>query len=190
MNVYFISGLAADKRAFRLIELPVGYNAIYLNWTTPLAKETLKEYALRMAKNIDSSEPFILVGLSMGGMIATEIARNFSPQLTILISSASSARHFPPWFTLSAFLGLHKIIPARFFKSASLIKRLFTNETTEVKNLIKDITIMGNIFSRHKEFDFQPINFESWKELFFTNPDNQEAIEKIKQACMTEIKNK
>lgn len=139
MNVYFISGLAADNRAFQFIKLPTGFETNYIDWITPVKKESLRDYALRLASNIKTNEPFILVGLSMGGMIATEIARRYSPVLTIIISSSSSHKQFPPWFKLAALLRLQKAVPARFFKSASLMKRVFTNETKAIKNILRQV---------------------------------------------------
>jgi pimeloyl-ACP methyl ester carboxylesterase len=139
MNVYFISGLAADNRAFQFIELPPGFETHYIDWITPIKNESLREYALRLASNININEPFILVGLSMGGMIATEIARKYQPAMTILISSSRSHKQFPPWFKLAAWLRLQKAVPAKFFKSASLMKRLFTSETKEVKNILRQV---------------------------------------------------
>ena len=43
MKVYFVSGLAADKRVFKHIILPVGFETVYLDWITPLKNESLKK---------------------------------------------------------------------------------------------------------------------------------------------------
>ena len=87
MKVYFISGLAADSRVFKHIQLPSGYQAHYLDWITPLPNESLKGYALRLSEAIDLKEPFVIAGLSMGGMIATEIANIYQPAACILFCS-------------------------------------------------------------------------------------------------------
>ncbi|RYD69520.1 MAG: hypothetical protein EOP53_27030, partial [Sphingobacteriales bacterium] len=65
MKVYFISGLAADCRVFKRIQLPAGFESVYLDWIPPLPNESLQSYAMRMAESIDTNEPFALVGLSM-----------------------------------------------------------------------------------------------------------------------------
>ncbi len=67
MKVYFISGLAADKRVFKYISLPTGCEAVHLDWITPQKDDTLPSYALRLASAINRDEPFALVGLSFGG---------------------------------------------------------------------------------------------------------------------------
>jgi len=144
MKVYFISGLAADGRAFKHILLPEGFEAVYLNWITPVENESLSDYALRMAEKIDTHEPFALVGLSMGGMIASEISRQYQPVSTILISSIPIASQLPDYFKLAGTLRLHKLVPVRFVQSAAILKRLFTTETPEDKAMLKKMIIESN----------------------------------------------
>lgn len=139
MKVYFISGLAADRRVFKNIHLPVGYEPVFLDWIRPMKNESMKMYAFRLAEKINRNEKFILLGLSMGGMIASEIAKKFKPVATILISSASSHKQFPVRFKVAYFLRLHKVIPVRVFKSASIVKRIFTTESAADKTVLREI---------------------------------------------------
>src|SRR5687767_12739166 len=111
MKVYFISGLAADKRVFKYISLPAGCEAVHLEWITPQKDETLASYALRLAAAINREEPFALVGLSFGGMLATEIAKQYKPAVTILISSVPVAKQLPGYFRMAGKMGLHKFVP-------------------------------------------------------------------------------
>lgn len=137
MKVYLIPGLAADERVFRHIHLPPNFEAVYLRWLPPIINETLPHYALRMAGQINTSEPFSLIGLSFGGMIATEIARNFSARQIILISSIPSAGHLPHYYKLAGRLKLHRLLPITFIKKAALLKRHFTKESIEDKNMLR-----------------------------------------------------
>ncbi len=139
MKVYFISGLAADKRIFTHIELPPGFEMVYLDWIKPIRGESLESYALRLAKQINRDENFGLIGLSLGGMIATEIAKKYPPVTTILLSSISTSTHIPPHFRLAYALRLHKIMPMKLIKSLSIIKRLFTAEKSGDKEIIKQV---------------------------------------------------
>lgn len=139
MNVYFISGLAADKRIFRYIQLPAGFEAVYLDWIQPLEDETLPGYALRLAANINRNEPFVLVGLSFGGMLATEIAKQYQPAATILISSVPLSGQLPGYYRIGQKLNLHKLLPVSLIKTASTIKRFFTREHAEDKKLLWQI---------------------------------------------------
>jgi pimeloyl-ACP methyl ester carboxylesterase len=138
-RVYFISGLAADERVFKYIQLPEGVEMVHLNWITPLEDESLPDYALRLSEKIDTSEPFALVGLSFGGMLATEIAKRKQPVQTILISSIPLSDHLPKYFRAAAAMKLHKVIPIGFVKMMARSKRFFTRETGEDKKLLWQI---------------------------------------------------
>ncbi len=90
MDVYLISGLGADRTVFRNLIFSEGVKIHYLDWITPKTKESLRDYALRLAEGIDTSRTFCIMGLSFGGMLATEMTSVLKPQRTILISSISS----------------------------------------------------------------------------------------------------
>jgi pimeloyl-ACP methyl ester carboxylesterase len=137
--VYFISGLGADERIFKHIQLPADFQGIYLPWIKPLVNESLESYAQRLSEGIDTSEVFFLVGLSLGGMIASEIALHHRAAKTILISSIPAA-HFLPWYyKLSRFLKIHRWLPVSMIKHAAWIKRLFSPETSEDKKMLKNM---------------------------------------------------
>jgi pimeloyl-ACP methyl ester carboxylesterase len=139
VKVYFISGLGADERVFKHIKLPSGYEIVHLAWIKPQESESLKSYALRLAEKIDTTEKFSLVGLSLGGMIAIEIANQFHPAHTILISSIPVSANLPGYYQLAGKLGLQKIVPVSLVKRAARFKRLFTAETAEDKLMLKSM---------------------------------------------------
>ncbi len=139
MKVYFISGLAADSRVFKHIKLPANCVPVFLEWIAPLKKESLQNYAIRLAGGIDASEPFAIIGLSMGGMITTEIARQYNPAATILISSIPGSSDLPFYFKAAGKLRLHKMVPVAAVKSAAKYKRVFTRETSEDKKMLLSI---------------------------------------------------
>jgi pimeloyl-ACP methyl ester carboxylesterase len=139
MNVYFISGLAADERVFKNIRLPDHCKAVHLNWIAPQKNESLRSYALRMAVGIDKTTPFALVGLSMGGMMITEIACAYNPVATILISSIPFSRQLPYYYKFAGACRLHKVLPISLVKSAAFVKRYFTPESDEDKDVLRNV---------------------------------------------------
>jgi pimeloyl-ACP methyl ester carboxylesterase len=139
MKVYFISGLAADRRVFKHIQLPQGYEAVFLDWIKPEKDESLPSYALRLAAAINRHEPFALVGLSFGGMLAVEIAKQYQPAVTFLISSVPVSTQLPGYFRMAGKLGLHKIVPISLIKTSSATKRFFSRENNEDKKLLWQI---------------------------------------------------
>lgn len=137
--MYIISGLAADSRVFAHIKLPPNFEAVHLHWIAPQKKETLASYSIRLAEKIDSTEPFILLGLSMGGMIATEIAKRYHPAATILFSSVPLSSHLPKRFRLAKKLRLYRLVPVSMLKSASMIKRVFALEEPGDKKILRQV---------------------------------------------------
>jgi pimeloyl-ACP methyl ester carboxylesterase len=142
LNIYLISGLGADRTVFRNLKFGDEVNLHYLDWIPPKQKESLRAYALRMAEGIDRSVPFVLIGLSFGGMLATEIASVFQPQLTILASSVPTRQDLPWYFHLAGRTGANKLIPvvkpktvprfiASFFGVESKTDHLFFQELLE-----------------------------------------------------------
>ena len=97
---------------FRNLAFGASAKIHYLDWIPPKPKESLREYALRMAQGINTSAPFSLIGLSFGGMLATEIASVLHPQKTILVSSVPTKSELPWHFRLVGRLRINKIIPA------------------------------------------------------------------------------
>jgi len=139
MKVYFIPGLAADKKVFRHIRLPDEFEPVFLEWITPRKGEILQEYAYRMATQIDINEPYILIGLSFGGMLAVEIAKKYSPRKVILIASIAHHHHLPAYYRAVYHSGMHRVIGPNMLKKAVYFKRYFTAESGEDKQLIRQM---------------------------------------------------
>ena len=111
MNIYLISGLGADTSIFQNLIFGNGLNIHYLDWIPPKTDESLRSYALRMAEPINRSLPFAVIGLSFGGMLATEIASVFHPQVTILISSVPTKQELPWYYRFIGTTRIHRWIP-------------------------------------------------------------------------------
>ncbi len=136
MKTYFISGIAADRRLFRRIQLPLGFEPFYVDWIKPLPNETLPDYAGRLAESINVKEPFILIGTSLGGIMATEIAKSYQPKATIIISSIPINSQLPRYFRIAGKLKIQKLIPASLYKLSGILKHHFAKENAEDKKII------------------------------------------------------
>ena len=136
VKAYFISGLGADKKAFYKLKLPEGYEPVYIDWIPPFPSEAMKDYASRLSSAINPKENFILIGLSFGGMIATEIAKKKKPQKIILISSVAVSDELPWYFKLAGKLGVQKIIPAGWYKKATLLNHFMGAGSREDKVMV------------------------------------------------------
>ena len=121
MNAYFISGLGVDERIFSRLKLNENIKIIHLNWITPADNDSIESYARKLRLNIDLASPFILVGVSFGGMVAVEISKFLNPIKTIIISSTISYKQIPLLFRLAGKLNIHELIPIKLFKSVNSI---------------------------------------------------------------------
>lgn len=138
MKIYALSGLGADERAFQKLKLEG--EIIPIKWLTPDRNESLKSYALRLGEQIDASEPFVLLGLSFGGMLASELNKVIKPELTILLSSASTRQELPSHFAVVRFLRLHRIIPAGWLKPPPwIMSRYFGLKHNPARSSIMEI---------------------------------------------------
>lgn len=98
-RLVLLPGLGADRRLFHRQQLP-GVQVELLDWIEPIRGESLREYAVRLAKTFDTTRPMYLGGVSMGGMVALELARLLTPVATFLIASARSPQAIPRWYHL------------------------------------------------------------------------------------------
>lgn len=108
LRLYLIPGMATDCRVFKGFDLQ-NYDVVCIQWVEFQTSESLREYAIELAKQIDTTRPFALAGVSMGGMLASEIARTHEPEFLALISSAESTEELPWLYHMAKWLPLHHL---------------------------------------------------------------------------------
>lgn len=145
MKIYAISGLGADERVFKFLDL--NYKIIPLNWVDNYKNESIESYSKRLAEKIDTEEEFAILGLSFGGLIATEMNKFLNPKTTILISSIETKNELPLIYKVGGKLNFTKLIPDNLLtKSNQFVEFLFG---TKKKKLLNNIITESNpIFSK------------------------------------------
>ena len=140
-NIYCISGLGADKRVFTNLQFK-GYQPVHIEWLAPEKKESLADYVKRLKEDIAEENP-ILIGLSFGGIVAVEIAKQIATEKVILISSAKIAAEIPWYFRIFRWLPVHLLIPFKSLLWAVywLINWFFGLETQDERKLLKAILV-------------------------------------------------
>ena len=146
MKLYAISGIGADKRAYS--KLKINANIIHLDWIDPIKHETLTAYAFRLSKSINHNEPFSIIGVSFGGLVAREIAKITRPKLIILLSTVETKAEIPWVYKFMGKLRIIKFIPTFLFKPPRLLLNYFFNPVN--KELLYDI------------IDDTDLNFVKW----------------------------
>ena len=74
-------------------------------------RDTLVSYAAKMAEGLPGDESSLLLGLSFGGMLATEICKIRPVKQLILVSSAKTHMELPDPGRLGRYIVEHKLIP-------------------------------------------------------------------------------
>ncbi len=112
-EVYFISGLGADWRVFQRLVLE-GCRPVHIAWERPQRGEPIEQYARRLLAQVTTASP-ILVGLSFGGLMAVEMAKQLelvgNPVQVIVISSAVTEAQIPVYFKVFRWLPLQLVVP-------------------------------------------------------------------------------
>jgi pimeloyl-ACP methyl ester carboxylesterase len=136
-TVYFISGLGADKRAFSMLDLSF-CDPVFIEWIKPFKRESLQQYAMRLRSQIKEDHPTI-VGVSFGGMLASEMAKADPLMKAVIIASSKSAAEFPFYLRTGKYLPLYKWVPNRLIKNTSLVSWVLGLKNNEQKRLLSQI---------------------------------------------------
>lgn len=106
MTIVFIPGLGYDHRIFKSLEITYPTIA-YLDWIDPEKGERIHDYAQRLFSKIkDDTQDIVLIGHSLGGIVAQEIASVHKIHKVILLSSITSRKEMPFSFRIIKSLRL------------------------------------------------------------------------------------
>lgn len=140
-ELYVFSGLGADERVFVNLNLS-DFNTTHVEWIKPLNRESIESYAKRLCAQIKTPNP-VLLGMSFGGMMAVEIAKQIETEKVILISSAKTKQELPSYYHFSGRFRLYKFIPMKLLMSSNFLVYWFFGAKSKtdkqlLKNILKD----------------------------------------------------
>ncbi len=173
-QVYIFSGLGADERVFDKLDF-AGLSVTFVKWITPLKNDTIEQYATKLLSQITKPNP-TLIGLSFGGMMAVEVAKQIETEKVVLIASAKTKHEVPFYYRFAGYIGLHKLLSAGLLKSSNVFTNWFFGLTESwekqlLKQILKDTnpvflkwavdkvacwsnkTVLDNIFHIHGSSD-------------------------------------
>jgi pimeloyl-ACP methyl ester carboxylesterase len=136
VHIYCISGLGADFRIFSKLRIN-GAILHPITWQIPEAGETLPAFARRLSQQIHHENP-VLLGVSFGGMISTEISKILPVQKTIIISSCKIRNELPYYLRVAGNAGLHKVVPYWLVTKNKYLNRfIFDTQSREEELYLK-----------------------------------------------------
>ncbi|CAN5636368.1 hypothetical protein BH10BAC3_BH10BAC3_19150 [soil metagenome] len=164
-HIYCISGLGADHRIFQKLKIE-NAELHFIEWELPAIDDTMRSYALKLARQIKHSS-VVLIGVSFGGMLATEISRYYQqvkkdnlqnretelkPNLvinrTILISSCKATEELPSLMKLAARMKVHKAVPYKLILGNNALNRFaFDLRSSEEELYLKRLMLEENNFT-------------------------------------------
>ncbi|WDF53531.1 alpha/beta hydrolase [Mucilaginibacter sp. KACC 22063] len=139
VKAFLISGLGADYRLFKNIELK-GYHVIYADWIAPESSDTLATYATKLIQEYHIKDGDVVIGVSLGGMLTVEVAKQLKISKAILISSIKTIDEAPWYFKLFRRVPVYKIIPSAWMtKVGFLIRPVFGKMSSRNTELFKSM---------------------------------------------------
>lgn len=143
-KVYFISGLGADQRIFSFLDLTF-CEPVFIDWISPLKNERLENYALRLRHQIPENNPTI-VGISFGGMLTVELAKNNPDVKAIILSSNKTKKEFPFYFKAGRYIPVYKWGSASISKKITLrFSSILGGTNKEENKLIRQIILDSDL---------------------------------------------
>lgn len=133
MKIYAIPGLGTTKDLYTNTKLK-NHELIVLNWPQPLKHETLKEYAKKFISQINTNEPFGLLGVSFGGMLCVEISKLVKAEIIFLISTAKTPSEFPWFIRILKYVPLHLLISEHLHRKMAFYGRWFIGFDKQYKS--------------------------------------------------------
>ena len=139
-KVYLFPGQGSDYRIFQNLVFPENFDTVCMSYPIPDKNETLQQFAYRFVSQIDTDNRFILVGVSMGGMICSELSDTLHPEKTIIISSAKCAKELPKRYSFQQKIPLNKAVPKRLIKAGALfLQPIVEPDRNKFKEIFKSM---------------------------------------------------
>lgn len=117
--IYLIPGQGADSRQFKNLSIDNKFEVKNIEYFTPEKGWEMKDFAKALVAQIDTSRKFVLVGVSLGGMLATEMGDFLHPEKIILISSAKCRDEFPGRYKFQRVIPIYKWVPGGLVKGGA-----------------------------------------------------------------------
>jgi len=139
MKIYLFSGLGADGRLFQNLKPVPGYTYVPLPYVAPASAKTLADYADLMIEEYQFEMPCILGGVSIGGMIAQEIAQKINPEKLILISTLRYSYELPAIFKLGDNKLMKSLLAKPILEVVATIGDKFTIKSQKGRKLFYEM---------------------------------------------------
>ena len=115
-TIFLFPGQGSDSALFQNLRFKRDYQVRNIHYPIPPKNCSMKQYAQMLVTQIDTSEPYIFIGVSMGGMLAVELSELMHPKQVIIVSSAKNRTELPFRYRFQKHVPLYKLFPATLIK--------------------------------------------------------------------------
>jgi pimeloyl-ACP methyl ester carboxylesterase len=129
-KIFLIPGLGADTRVYNNIDLN-DHEVICVDWIEPHETDTLNTYAQKLIHQYHITPKSIVIGNSLGGMIAIEIAKIIPLEKVILISSIKTIDEEPRYFAFYRSVPLYRLLPGKLLTSMGFMLKPLLGKMNE-----------------------------------------------------------
>ncbi len=133
--IYFVPGLAADKKIFEYMNLSSElFDFYFLDWNIPTSlEEPLEDYAQRMCDKITHKNP-VLIGVSFGGVMAQEMSKHIATKKVVIVSSIKTKNELPNHLKLAQKTKAYKLFPTKVVENIEDYDALFFTDFLKKKS--------------------------------------------------------
>jgi pimeloyl-ACP methyl ester carboxylesterase len=118
-KLYLLAGQDSDHRLFHKYNFDQ-FDTAAIHYIKPERHENLHNYSRRLLAQIDTLQPFYLMGSSIGGMIACEMAKMTSPKKILILASPKCRKELPWRIRVQKHLPFYKIFSGKALKKIAL----------------------------------------------------------------------
>lgn len=118
-RVYLFPGEGSDERIFAKFHFDSAYEVVHVTLPVPEEGATMKAYADVISSQVDTTDRYIFIGVSLGGMICCELAEYMHPEKIIIISSAKCNAELPFRYTFQRTIPINKLVPGKVVKGGA-----------------------------------------------------------------------
>lgn len=138
-KIFLVPGLGADTRVYNNIDLH-DHDVVCVDWIEPHKTDTLTTYAQKLIRQYNITPGSIVIGNSLGGMLAIEMGKIIRLGKIILISSIKTVDEAPRYFSFFRMLPLYKMVPGKVFTVMGfMMKPLFGKMSDANRWLFNDM---------------------------------------------------
>ena len=144
-TIYLFPGQGSDERLFDSLTFDSNYNVKFINYSIPDKEYSLKQYVKTLATQIDTTEKFILIGVSLGGMVCAELNEILTPEKVIIISSAKNNTEMPLRYKFQRIVPVYKLIPAKVLQiCANIVHPLYERDRMVYRDTFSSMLLLKN----------------------------------------------